>query len=103
MNSKAHLLANARQHADQRIDRKLVDLVIYHIRYSRTRYVKYFRRHSLRDACFTHPSGDLVHQLPFQPNRFIDLCICLSKQPFRLLRGKSQIKKHVPACLGAVV
>ena len=31
MNSKAHLLANARQHANQRIDRELVDLVIYHI------------------------------------------------------------------------
>jgi len=31
MNSKAHLLANARQHANQRINRELVDLVIYHI------------------------------------------------------------------------
>jgi hypothetical protein len=31
MNSKAHLLANARQHANQRIDRELVDLMIYHI------------------------------------------------------------------------
>jgi hypothetical protein len=99
---EAHLLADACQHGNERIDGEFADLVIDHVGHARAGDVQDFGCHSLRDACFLDPTRNFIHQLLFEPNRFVDLRIGLRQQPLRLAGRKSQIEEYIAPSPGPV-